>query len=312
MPEPQPLPSSVESSATAWAALAPLIEVERRISARMAARPITAVAYEFLRFGMKQAWACLFGGMMIALMVGTHFWYPSDFPVARYDFLFLAALVLQALLLIFRLETFEEAKVIIAYHVIGTVMEIFKTGVGSWIYPEPNFFRIAGVPLFTGFMYSCIGSYLCRAWRLFHFEFSHHPPAWSLGILSVAIYINFFAHHYLVDIRIVLFAATIALFWRTRVYFTNWRARRSMPLLLGLFLVSVFIWISENAGTFSKTWIYPSQTKAWSMVGVGKLGSWFLLLIISYALVFWIKKPTLDRDRSSMSKPLAQQNPDTP
>jgi uncharacterized membrane protein YoaT (DUF817 family) len=301
MPEPQPLPDNNSSSATAWAALAPFVALERRIGDRMAARPVTAVIYEFLRFGIKQAWACLFGGMMVALMIGTHFWYPNGLPLARYDFLFLAALTLQALLLIFRLETMEEAKVIIAYHVIGTVMEIFKTGVGSWIYPEPNFFRIAGVPLFSGFMYSCIGSYLCRAWRLFHFEFSHHPPAWALGALSLAIYVNFFAHHYLTDIRVILFIAAAALFWRTTIYFTNWRSRRSMPLLLGLFLVSVFIWISENAGTYSKAWIYPNQTKAWSMVGLGKLGSWFLLLLISYALVFWIKKPPLGRDQPTRS-----------
>ena len=27
-------------------------------------------AYEFLLFGLKQAWACLFGGLMLALIVG--------------------------------------------------------------------------------------------------------------------------------------------------------------------------------------------------------------------------------------------------
>ena len=74
-------------------------------------------------------------------------------------------------------------------------MEIFKTQAGSWIYPEPNFFRIGGVPLFSGFMYACIGSYLCRAWRLFDFEFSHHPRRLGLAALSVAIYLNFFSHH---------------------------------------------------------------------------------------------------------------------
>jgi uncharacterized membrane protein YoaT (DUF817 family) len=291
MPETQQRPDDIDTSVTAWPALLPFVAFERRIGERMAARPATAFAYEFLRFGIKQAWACLFGGMMVALLVGTYLWYPSDIALARYDFLFLAALGLQALLLIFRLETMEEAKVIIIYHVIGTVMEIFKTSVGSWIYPEPNFFRIAGVPLFSGFMYSCIGSYLCRAWRLFHFEFSHHPPAWALGLLSLAIYVNFFSHHYVVDIRILLFLAAAALFWRTTIYFANWRSRRSMPLLLGLFLVSVFIWISENAGTFSRAWIYPTQVRAWSMVGFGKLGSWFLLLLVSYSLVFWIKRP---------------------
>jgi uncharacterized membrane protein YoaT (DUF817 family) len=32
------------------------------------------------------------------------------------------------------------------------------------------------VPLFTGFMYAAIGSYIARCWRLFDFRFTRHPP----------------------------------------------------------------------------------------------------------------------------------------
>ena len=251
----------------------------------------TAWIYEFIRFGMKQAWACLFGGIMVMLMIGTHYWYPADAPLARYDFLFLSALGVQAVLLAARLETFDEAKVILLYHVVGTAMELFKTSAGSWIYPEANFFRIGGVPLFTGFMYSCIGSYLCRAWRLFDFRFSHHPTLSALAILSVAIYVNFFAHHYIPDLRLLLFAVSVGLFWRTRIYFKVWKVYRAMPMLAGLVLVALFIWFSENIGTYSKTWLYPGQMRGWSMVSVGKLGSWYLLLIISYTLVALVNKP---------------------
>lgn len=257
----------------------------------MAQRPVTAALYEFLRFGMKQAWACLFGGIMVALLIATHFWYPQGAALARYDFLFLAALAVQAILLALKLETLEEAKVIFAYHVVGTLMEVFKTSVGSWIYPEPCLFRIMGVPLFSGFMYSCIGSYLCRAWTLFHFEFKAHPPVSWLVALSIAIYANFFAHHYIVDLRWLLFAAAGLLFWRSWVYFINWRTPRRMPLLLGLLLVTTFIWFAENIGTFTKTWLYPNQRSGWAMVSAGKFGSWFLLLIISYTLVALIKRP---------------------
>ena len=35
----------------------------------------------------------------------------------------------------------SEAKVILLFHVTGTVMEIFKTSVGSWIYPEAALLR---------------------------------------------------------------------------------------------------------------------------------------------------------------------------
>lgn len=280
------------SGAAQWPLLARFIAAEARVGAAMAAHPVTAALYEFLRFGMKQAWACLFGGMMVFLLIATYLFYPQGAALARYDFLFLAALLLQVLLLGLRLETFEEAKVIATYHVVGTVMEIFKTAVGSWVYPEEAFFRIAGVPLFSGFMYSCIGSYLCRAWTLFHFEFKAHPPLPWLVALSVAIYVNFFAHHYVPDMRWLLFGAVAVLFARTRVYFLNWHEPRWMPLLLGLVLVTAFIWIAENVGTFTRTWLYPNQRAAWSVVSLGKFGSWFLLLIISYTLVALIKRPT--------------------
>ena len=279
------------SGAAAWPVLRQFIDAEARVAARMSRRPASAAVYEFLRFGMKQAWACLFGGLMLLLLLGTYFFYPDDAALARYDFLFLAALFLQVSLLGFGLETIEEAKVIAAFHVVGTVMEIFKTSVGSWVYPEECFFRIAAVPLFSGFMYSCIGSYLCRAWTLFHFEFKAHPPTAWLVALSVAIYVNFFTHHYVPDMRWVLFVAAAILFARARIYFLNWLSYRWMPLLLGLLLVTAFIWVAENVGTFTKTWLYPGQRSAWSLVSAGKFGSWFLLLIISYTLVVLIKKP---------------------
>ncbi|MBR1220811.1 DUF817 domain-containing protein [Bradyrhizobium sp. U87765 SZCCT0131] len=257
----------------------------------MAQRPAMAALYEFLRFGLKQAWACLFGGIMVALLIATRYAYPDNAGLYRYDFLFLAALAVQAILLASRLETMDEAKVILLYHLTGTAMEIFKTAVGSWIYPEPAIFRIGGVPLFTGFMYSCIGSYICRAWRLFDFRFVSHPPLWMLTLLSGAIYINFFAHHYVPDVRLGLFAVSAVLFMRAQIHFRIWRRNRSMPLLLGFVLVAFFIWLSENIGTFTRTWVYPNQLQSWSLVSLGKLGSWFLLLIVSYTMVAIVNKP---------------------
>ena len=188
-------------------------------------------------------------------------------------------------------------------------MEIFKTSVGSWIYPEPNFFRIGGVPLFSGFMYSCIGSYLCRAWRLFDFRFSRHPRRLHLIALSAAIYLNFFSHHFMPDLRWLLMAAAAWLFGRTTVYFKIWHAYRSMPMLPGLGLVSLFIWLSENIGTFTKTWLYPSQRHGWSMVSFDKLGSWFLLLIISYTLVSLINAPQAMAADMGKGKGKADPNP---
>jgi uncharacterized membrane protein YoaT (DUF817 family) len=284
-------PRPETSAAAIWPPLRRFIAGERRLGLFMSRRRWTAWPYEFVRFGLKQGWACLFGGITVGLMIATWRFYPADAPLVRYDFLFLCMVAVQVVLLAGRLETWDEAKVILIYHVVGTVMEIFKTSVGSWIYPEPNFFRIGGVPLFSGFMYSCIGSYLCRAWRLFDFRFSRHPRRLSLIVLSAAIYLNFFSHHFMPDLRWLLFVSATWLFGRTTVYFKVWHIRRSMPLLLGLVLVSLFIWFSENIGTFTKTWLYPSQRLGWSMVSFDKLGSWFLLLIISYTLVSLINAP---------------------
>ena len=241
--------------------------------------------YEFLLFGFKQAWACLFGGLLLALLLGTHFFYPEDALLHRYDFLTLAALAIQGAMLAFRLETWAEAKVILIFHVVGTVMELFKTAAGSWIYPEASVLHIGAVPLFSGFMYAAVGSYIARVWRIFDFRYSAYPPRWATWVLAGAIYVNFFAHHWLPDIRLVLFAATILLFARTRVHFRNWRAHRWMPLLVGFLLVALFIWGAENIGTFAQAWTYPGQEHGWRMVSPAKLGSWFLLMLISFVLV---------------------------
>ncbi len=279
------------SAAAIWAPLRPFIAGEARLALRAARKPWTAGLYEFLRFGVKQAWACLFGGIAVALMLATWKFYPAHAPLARYDFLFLCMLGIQAALLAARLETWEEAKVILVYRLVGSAMELFKTATGSWIYPEPSLFRLGGVPLFSGFMYSCIGSYLCRVWRLFDFRFIGHPQRRWLIALSAAIYLNFFLDHYGLDLRLVLFVLSALLIDPATVHFKVWRVHRSMPLLLGLVLVSLFIWLSENIGTFTRVWLYPSQSQGWAMVPVGKLGSWFLLLIISYTLVSLINRP---------------------
>src|SRR5262245_42701111 len=86
---------------------------ERRLGAFAQKKGVLAVfVYEFVRFGLKQAWACLVGGVMLALLVGSYLFYPEDALVARYDALTVAALLVQLALLATGLETREEAAVI--------------------------------------------------------------------------------------------------------------------------------------------------------------------------------------------------------
>jgi uncharacterized membrane protein YoaT (DUF817 family) len=283
--------ADLRSAALLWRPLALFVEVEARLSAWVAQRPLTAALYEFVRFGVKQAWACLFAAMMLALLIGSHAFYPKTAPLARYDFLVLAALTVQAGMLLARLETFEEAKVIFVFHLVGTAMEVFKTATGSWVYPEPSLIRIGGVPLFTGFMYASVGSFIARDWRLFHFRFARHPPLWSVNLLALAIYGNFFLDHWGVDLRWLLVVGAVAIFAPTVIHYRVWRVDRRMPLLLANFLTAGFLWAAENIGTLTNAWLYPAQAQGWRFVGFSKFSSWFLLLIVSYALVAAVNRP---------------------
>lgn len=253
---------------------------------------------EFLVFGLKQAWACLYGGLLLGAILLTSWYWPQDFFLARYDFLFLFALTLQIALLWFKLEMPSEAIVIGIFHLVGTGMELFKTQVGSWNYPEANWFRIGAVPLFSGFMYASVGSYIARTTRIMDMRYVGFPKSSHTLLLAIAIYINFFSHHYLPDIRWVLFAITVLLFWKTTVHYRVFRFRHRMPLLLGFLLVAHFIWFAENIGTWSKVWLYPNQQTAWNMVSWSKFGSWYLLMIISFVLVTIVHRPQTPEAKS--------------
>jgi len=254
-------------------------------------------ATEFLAFGLKQAYACLFGGVLLGLILATRFVYPDGAALARYDFLFLCALVIQTGMLATRLETVDEAKIILIFHVVGTAMEVFKTSAGSWVYPEESLFRIGGVPLFTGFMYASVGSYLARVSRIFRFAYTAYPPMWTTLLFALAIYVNFFSHHFIVDLRLGLFALLFLLYGRTWVHYSVYRFRHRMPLVLGFFLVALFIWFAENIGTFARAWQYPNQSAEWSLVSISKLNAWVLLMIISFVLVTLVNRPEKERPR---------------
>src|SRR5262249_45743419 len=188
-----------ESAARLWAPLARFIEQEARIGNWAKQHRSTQAVYEFIRFGIKQAWACLFGALLLGLLIATHLVYPKGAWLARYDFLVLAALAIQGTMLAFRLETREEAQVIFLFHAVGTAMEIFKTSVGWWLYREPSLLPWGGVPLFPGFMSAPIGSYPPPCWPLFAFPSPPPPPLWAVTALAIGIYVNFFTHHYLPD-----------------------------------------------------------------------------------------------------------------
>ena len=82
-------------------------------------------------FTLKQGWACLFGALLLLAVIFTNAIWADHWPIARYDALFAFALTLQAAMLLFKLETLREAKVIALFHLTGTAMEFFKVSAGS-------------------------------------------------------------------------------------------------------------------------------------------------------------------------------------
>lgn len=244
---------------------------------------------EFIIFGIQQARACAFAGsFFILLFVSSHI---PLFGLARYDFLFLSAILIQVILYLFRIETWEEIKVIFLFHIIGLVLELYKTspGIGSWAYPEEAFFKIATVPLFSGFMYAAVGSYISLSWRYMRLSLKH-APNYALSIaLSMLIYLNFFTHHFLPDFRYALILLVFLLFFRTRAYFTVIKNRRWMHMNVAFLLIAFFIWVAENISTYYGAWKYPDQVHVWTLVSFGKISSWFLLVIVSFIIVAYLK-----------------------
>ena len=131
-------------------------------------------------------------------------------------------------------------------------------------------------------------------------RFPGYPPRWETWALAAAIYADFFADHWRVDARWGLFAATAWIYRRTWVVFRPDRKDRRMPLLLGFLLVALFIWLGENLGTYSHAWLYPAQRHGWTPVGPGKLGSWLLLMIISFTLVALVHRPERSPDKGPL------------
>lgn len=245
--------------------------------------------YEFAVFGIKEVRACIFAGVFfVILFLSNHI---PLFGIPRYDAILLAALALQIVLVWKRIETKDELLTLCAFHALGLALELFKThpSIGSWSYPEFAYTKIGTVPLYSGFMYAAVASYICQAWRLFNLELTHYPSYWLSIPLCIGIYLNFFTHHFIGDYRWYLIAGVLLVFFRTTVHFTVTHKRRRMPLVLAFVLIGFFIWIAENISTYLGAWQYPDQEHTWTLVSAGKINAWFLLVIISFIIVADLK-----------------------
>ena len=106
-------------------------------------------------------------------------------------------------------------------------------------------------------------------------------------LLAFFSYINFMSK-FLYPIFAIFYLPSVFYFWKTKLYFQLNEHKFKTPMLPVLLTLAFLIWIAENISTFYKIWLYPSQVEAWHMVGWGKLGSWYLLLLLSLVLVLKI------------------------
>jgi uncharacterized membrane protein YoaT (DUF817 family) len=83
------------------------------------------------------------------------------------------------------------------------------------------------------------------------------------------------------------------------VEFTPDKRTYRLPLNISFLLISLFVWIAENIGTFYGAWQYPSQIHAWQIVSFHKITSWFLMVIISFIIVAYLKHVKAERTSSA-------------
>ncbi|PRX98847.1 DUF817 domain-containing protein [Allonocardiopsis opalescens] len=236
---------------------------------------------QVLRFAWAQSLSCLFA---VALFAGLAASSVVPLPIARYDALLLYGLAVTAVLWATRLETGREALAVAGFHLVGLVFELVKVNMGSWSYPEDAVTKIAGVPLYSGFLYAAVGSYAVQAWRRLDLELSGYRPV-ATAVVAAAIYLNFLTHHWLPDMRVPLAVLMVAVTWRTMVGFTVGAVRYRLPLALSFVLIGFFLWIAENIATLLGAWQYPHQADMWHLVHPAKFGAWALLVTVCIVIV---------------------------
>ncbi|MDH2389123.1 DUF817 domain-containing protein [Streptomyces sp. HNM0663] len=236
---------------------------------------------QLLRFGWMQARCCAFavalvGGIAVSGVL-------PEMPVARYDLVLVYGIGLSLLAWKVGWDEARDLAVIGGCHLIGLLFELVKVRMGSWSYPEEAWTKVAGVPLYGGFLYAAVGSYVCRAWRLFELRVDGYRPR-VMAVLAAAVYLNFFTHHWLPDVRWVLAVLLLAAAAGTWVRFTMGAREYRMPLALSFVLIGFFLWVAENAATYVGAWSYPHQLGGWQPVSVAKFGAWALLISVTFVL----------------------------
>ncbi|WP_251095420.1 DUF817 domain-containing protein [Streptomyces sp. Caat 7-52] len=247
---------------------------------------------QLVRFGVLQARACAFAVALLAGIGASRLLPPL--PVARYDLVLVYGVLLTLVARRVGWETRRDTAVIVVCHGVGLLFELVKVRLGSWSYPEDALTKIAGVPLYGGFMYAAVASYVCRARRLMRLRYTRYRAA-ATTLVAAAVYLNFFTHHWIPDLRWPLAVAMTAATAGTWVGFSVGTHRYRMPLAVSFVLIGFFLWVAENAATYAGAWSYPQQLTGWHPVPLTKFGAWSLLISVTFVLVEHLTAARPDR-----------------
>jgi uncharacterized membrane protein YoaT (DUF817 family) len=250
---------------------------------------------QFTLFVYLQAASCIFPLIIFIALASASILNPG---VPRYDFLLLICVLAQVILFLSGMETKDEVYVITLFHLLGLMMEIHKVHRGSWSYPEDAYTKFLGVPLYAGFMYASVGSYICQAWRNLALQIPKWPSTLIASLVGMAIYLNFFTNAFIPDLRWYIVAILIIVFWKTKFTFRLNDRVYFIPAIVSFLIVGFFIWMGENFATFYGAWKYAYQHAGWKMVTWHKISSWSLLVIVSIIIVGELKKL---KERKSLS-----------
>ena len=240
----------------------------------------------FLTFVKQEALSCLFPVLVFMMLAVSHLFKPV---IPRYDFMLIACVSIQIIMYYTKIETKDEVLVICVFHLLGLGMELFKVHYGSWAYPEFAYTKLFGVPLYSGFMYASVASYMCQAWRKLKLNIIYWPHHRTARIIGAFIYLNFFTNKFIYDVRYLIGLFILYFFWRSVVIFELRGKLYRMPTILSFLLIGFFIWLAENVATLLGAWKYAYQHHGWAMVNYQKISSWGFLVIVSFIIVAELK-----------------------
>ena len=153
-------------------------------------------------------------------------------------------------------------------------------------------FRIGGVPLFSGFMYAAVGSYLARISRIFDMRYTQYPPLWATVLLAVGDLCQFLRAPFHRRYALGAVRGHGAALSSARSCIT---ASSASATACRCWWASCWSRCSSGSPRTSAHGRAPGSilvsTTAGRTFRSSKLGSWYLLMIISFVLVTLVHRP---------------------